>query len=158
MTKTSADGESGQALILFAVMVSALVAMLVLVVDAGLLFGQQRYVQNGADAAALAAGRLVKLKSTNHLLVYQEVRRYAGLHPTILISDVPTGVNQHPGLTGRSRLAVKLEYDNGTGWCAAPDDRLYDPAPLLPPCRRFVLPACRPIRPASRTRYGSPSV
>ncbi|MCL5107614.1 MAG: pilus assembly protein TadG-related protein, partial [Chloroflexi bacterium] len=44
---------------MFAIVVIALIAVTALVIDTGFLFGQRRYDQNGADAAALAAARLM---------------------------------------------------------------------------------------------------
>ena len=43
----------------FAVMIAAMMAVLALVVDMGILLSQRRFDQNGADAGALAAGRLL---------------------------------------------------------------------------------------------------
>lgn len=128
-------GESGQVLVLFALLATALAAMLALVVDGGLLLGQRRFAQNGADAAALAAGRLlVTQPGAGDLDVHREVRRFAGLDPADLASAVPTGVNQSPSLLDRTRLAVTLEYDNGDGWCVSPSGPLTPGTPAPPVC------------------------
>ncbi|MBI3970525.1 MAG: hypothetical protein HY332_04480, partial [Chloroflexi bacterium] len=53
-------GESGQALVLFAVMMMAMMGFLALGIDLALVVGgQRRFDQNGADAAALAAVMLM---------------------------------------------------------------------------------------------------
>lgn len=48
------DGESGQVIVLVAVLMVALVAVVGLVTDGGMVFTQRRDLQNVADAAALA--------------------------------------------------------------------------------------------------------
>src|SRR4051812_14173629 len=50
-------GESAQVTVLFALMMTAMMAMLALVVDLGFVYGQRRIDQNGSDSAALAGGR-----------------------------------------------------------------------------------------------------
>jgi Flp pilus assembly protein TadG len=52
--KTSARGERGQILVLFALGAIAMIAMVGLVLDGGDTFAQRRDQQNGADLAALA--------------------------------------------------------------------------------------------------------
>jgi hypothetical protein len=53
------SGERGQILILGALMMTVLVGFLALVIDVGNAYAQRRFVQNGADAATLAAVRLL---------------------------------------------------------------------------------------------------
>ena len=53
------SGERGQILILGALMLTVVVGFLALVVDVGNAYAQRRFVQNGADAAATAAARLL---------------------------------------------------------------------------------------------------
>ncbi len=53
------DGERGQVLVIAALLMTALVGFLALVVDVGNAYAQRRYMQNAADAAALAAARLM---------------------------------------------------------------------------------------------------
>jgi Flp pilus assembly protein TadG len=48
------DGESGQAIVLVAVLMVGLVGVVGLVTDGGIVFTQRRDLQNVADAAALA--------------------------------------------------------------------------------------------------------
>jgi hypothetical protein len=52
-------GEQGQVIIIGAVMMTALFGFLALVLDIGNAYAQRRFVQNGADAAAIAASRLL---------------------------------------------------------------------------------------------------
>lgn len=139
------DPESGQVLVSFAVLLLAMVTMLALVVDLGLLFTQRRFDQNGADAAALAAARLLgdslSPVSTGAGLqfgvtdaaVYAEARRYAGLDP-VSTSAGPTGINRSAGLTGRSALAVTLEYAIAGTWCYSPAGPAPQRDPAVPPC------------------------
>jgi hypothetical protein len=53
------SGKSGQALVLFTLMVVVFVGFCALVVDVGRVYAERRYMQNGADAGALAATGLV---------------------------------------------------------------------------------------------------
>src|SRR2546430_7621743 len=50
-------GERGQVLVMAALMMTALLGMLGLVIDVGNAYAQRRFMQNGADAAAVAAAR-----------------------------------------------------------------------------------------------------
>jgi hypothetical protein len=52
-------GERGQILILGALMMTVMIGFLALVIDVGNAYAQRRFVQNGADAAAVAAARLL---------------------------------------------------------------------------------------------------
>src|SRR5438105_7501479 len=51
------NGERGQVLVLAAMMMTALIGFLALVIDVGNAYAQRRMVQNAADAASLAAVR-----------------------------------------------------------------------------------------------------
>jgi hypothetical protein len=136
-------GESGQALVLFAVLAMVLMAFLAIGVDLALVIGgQRRFDQNGADAAALAVGRtlgasVTPMNDTGTIVVfglpdqsaYSIARRYAGLNPdpaswSSSASATSTGTNQSVGLTTRTTLAVTLEYwgtnEWGATWCYSP--------------------------------------
>ena len=52
-------GERGQILVLGALLMTVLFAFLALVIDVGNGYTQRRFVQNGSDAAAIAAARLL---------------------------------------------------------------------------------------------------
>jgi Flp pilus assembly protein TadG len=52
-------GQSGQALILFTLMLVAFLGFCALVVDVGRVYAERRYMQNGADAGALAIGAVL---------------------------------------------------------------------------------------------------
>jgi hypothetical protein len=56
---TDRRGESGQVLVMGALMMTVLLGFLALVLDAGNAYAQRRFVQNGADAAAIAAARVL---------------------------------------------------------------------------------------------------
>ncbi|MGH2353478.1 MAG: pilus assembly protein TadG-related protein, partial [Chloroflexota bacterium] len=144
-------GECGQVLIIFALALTALMAMLALVIDLGLLFGQRRFDQNSADAAAFAAGRMLAgaaspLGGGGGALyftwpdaeIYREVRRYAGLNPDDA-STIPTGINRNAGLVSRTRLAVTLEYSPLGGWCYSPSGPPPPRRPAPPPCELPVV-------------------
>ncbi len=143
--------ESGQAMVSFALMMTALMGMLALVFDLGIVFSQRRFDQNGADAAAFAAGRrlateVAALSSTSVFfaipdsLIYQEVRRYAGLHPTNTGSAVPTGLNQS-GMISRNLLTATLEYKGTsaypTSWCYSPTGPQPVRTPPVPACALY---------------------
>ena len=130
------ERESGQMIILFALMAVAMVGFLALALDLGFMFAQRRFDQNGADAAALAAGRLMSVsvsardQAATQLYflstdpqVYSVARQYAGLDPASTSSD-PTGTNQNPALNNRNKLVATLEYSNdgGATWCYSPSE------------------------------------
>lgn len=153
------DGESGQALVLFALAITAMMGMLALAIDLGVVFGQRRFDQNAADAAALKVGHMLAGSvaprsdpsspsapidvyfSWPESEVYAEARRYAGLRSNDTSSAVSTSMNQNAGLTSRSRLDMTLEYWNTESypdrWCFSPSG----PAPVrtssVPACIRF---------------------
>jgi Flp pilus assembly protein TadG len=59
--KNARHGEHGQVLVIAALLMTALVGFLALVVDVGNAYAQRRYMQNAADAAAMAATRYMAL-------------------------------------------------------------------------------------------------
>ncbi|CAA9302627.1 MAG: hypothetical protein AVDCRST_MAG77-5794 [uncultured Chloroflexi bacterium] len=140
--------ERGQVLVIVALLMTALTAMLALVVDVGFLLTQRRFDQNGADAASLAAGRALAdavspLDASARLYftqsdaeLYQSVRYYAGLAPSTT-SAAPTGVNRAGAVQGRTALAVTLEYSTGATWCVSPSSVAPPRTPSVPAC---VLP------------------
>lgn len=124
-TRAQPHAQAGQVLPVFAIVVIALIAVTALVIDTGFLFGQRRYDQNGADAAALAAARLMATSvspfdnngntffAVSDADVYNEALKY--VNP-----------NQNGGLASRNSVAWTLEYwdgatlDSATGnpkWC-----------------------------------------
>ena len=137
--------ERGQVLVIVALLMTALAAMLALVVDVGFLLTQRRFDQNGADAATLAtargladsvspfgaAGPLYFAQSDAE--TYQLARLYAGLVPTTT-STTPTGVNRAAGAGSRTALAVTLEYSTGGAWCVSPSSAAPPRLPAVPVC------------------------
>lgn len=125
--------KRGQVLIIFTLMIAVFFGFLALVIDTGFLYGQRRYDQNGADAAALAAARYLALNaspynaggttvyfSVTDASVYQLARQYGGLNPNNS-SNVPTGTNQNANLNSTNQLDLSLEYAaDGTTWCYSP--------------------------------------
>lgn len=142
------ERRKGQVLVLFALMVVVLVGFLALVVDLGFLFGQRRYDQNGADAAAFAAGQSIATNiaaytntggvyiSVTDRNLYSTARQYAGLSSTNFSASAPTGTNQNPGLDSSNQLAVSLEYNpgDGSGWCYSPSSPQPPRNPAVPSC------------------------
>ena len=53
------SGEKGQVLVIAAMLMTVLLGFLALVVDVGNAYAQRRFVQNGSDAAAIAAARVL---------------------------------------------------------------------------------------------------
>ena len=103
-----------------AILLVVLVGVTALVVDLGFQFGQKRYDQNGADAAALAAARKLAASAdvrsgaedvyflVNDSRVYDEVLEY-------VIS------NQNSKVAEADDLVVTLEYAPTPGaWCLSP--------------------------------------
>ncbi len=117
----------GQVLPIFAIVIILLFAVTALVIDTGFLFGQRRYDQNGADAAALAAGRLLASSvaprdenGNTYFFVTEQnlfdtVHHYAGLDASQL--------NQNTNMAPRNDLAVTVEYSGL--WNAAPSQWCY---------------------------------
>lgn len=165
-TSREIQSQSGQTLVLYALMIVGMLAIAALVVDFGLVYGQRRFDQNGADAAALAAARhLAKNVSllndgTLYFMVddeqlYTMVLSYAGLGPNpsggliptgtnIPNPGVPNGTNQNPGLGGRNNLAVTLEYSaDGVNWCySRASTTKFIPSHLPSPYPRPSSPVC----------------
>lgn len=75
--------EKGQTIVLVAVMMMALLGLSAIAIDLGFVFVERRNMQNAADAAALAGGRMVARFSADptlhyrHRDVYYEVLRAA---------------------------------------------------------------------------------
>ena len=142
--------ERGQALVMVAVAFSALLGIAALAVDLGLIFAQRRFDQNGADAAALAAARMLAAAaspldtsgalylSVSDADVYREVRRYAGLDPNTSAAT-PTGINRGTGLASQTTLAVTLEYAAAGVWCYSPSGPAPLRSPPVPPCALAVV-------------------
>lgn len=70
------DGSRGQNLVLVALAMAAMMAMLALVIDGGVIFTQRRRMQNAADAAAMAAVRQLALGGSEADM-YQAIQEYA---------------------------------------------------------------------------------
>lgn len=153
--------ESGQTLVLFAVMAAAVMGLLALGVDmAVVLGGQRRFDQNGADAAAMAVGHTLASSVQPGVAgtvligepdedIYGLARQLAGLgQPTSTWTCAPgakgdpcakpTGINQNTGLTTRNRLAMTLEYwgtdEWGAAWCYAPSSPMPGRVGGVPRC------------------------
>jgi hypothetical protein len=85
MVKT--DRESGQSILIIALVVMVLLALVALVVDVGNAYAHRRMVQNAVDAAALAGARMLAfrgstepLQPVSHNEVWVAVKTYAELN------------------------------------------------------------------------------
>ncbi|MHB1133487.1 MAG: pilus assembly protein TadG-related protein [Chloroflexota bacterium] len=129
----------GQVLPMFAIVIIALFAIVALVVDMGFLFGQKRYDQNGADAAALAAARLLAenvspLDSTATYFAIPEVEVYN----QALAYVAP---NQNANLGARNAFVMTLEYWDGNPahpWCYSPQGPQPPRSPAVPVCTPYT--------------------
>jgi hypothetical protein len=81
MTKrTNRRAERGQVLVIAALAVAVVLAFSAIIVDAGFGYVNRRYQQNAADAASLAATRLLVGHETRGTAVYGEVDKYIRLN------------------------------------------------------------------------------
>ena len=106
-------GESGQAMILIALMLVPMILMLALVVDLGVAYGEKRQLQNVADSGARAASQLL------------EKRARAGLTASdgeIVAAIADVALHSSGGLTGiggcdvsGSGTGIKGIYTNHAG-------------------------------------------
>jgi len=143
--------ESAQVTVLFALMMTAMMAMLALVVDLGFVYGQRRIDQNGSDSAALAGGRDLASHVSTLCGSTCFTATDAGLY-TKVQQYVTNNLNAR--LTGRNTMSVTLEYcakpthTDGSGnkycktdsdpkksdWCYSPSGPQPVRNPLVPSC------------------------
>jgi Putative Flp pilus-assembly TadE/G-like len=109
------DRESGQSIIIIALVVIVLLALVALVVDVGNAYAHRRMVQNAADAAALAGARRLAERSVGK---------------TVLEIQVLRDVQRYAELNGLKRDAVQSWFINADG------DRLETIDPFLGPAPR----------------------
>jgi hypothetical protein len=132
-------GESGQAFVLVALALFALVGMAALVIDGGSWYRAQRHLQTAADAAALAGAQELPTKpstATDVALDYAK-RNYAGIpDPTVTFPDTATidvsGTATAPGILARIYGAAFDEVDisaHAQARVSAPSE-LKDVAPI----------------------------
>src|SRR5688572_33508268 len=100
-------------------MAAALMAMLALIIDVGLVAVQRRFDQNAADAAASGIARLLTAQITvqpNGQLAFPV--NDATLQGTL---TQLAGANAHTGLASRTTRLPWLEFspDDGASWCTA---------------------------------------
>jgi hypothetical protein len=79
------DPENGQVLVLFTLMIVALVALLVMVIDAGFLMVERRNAQNTLDAAALAAAQELPDDPVEAEVVARDYAQRNGVDPDELV-------------------------------------------------------------------------
>ncbi len=104
-------GERGQALIVFALVVSVLVGALALVVDVGQLYMTQRSIQNIADMAALAGAqqRAPGVQCVLTGAAVSDAYNYAG------INGAPTGAGANGGWSPSNADGVMVSLPPSSG-------------------------------------------
>lgn len=132
-----ADRQEGNLLAFTALAMVAMIGITALVVDIGFTAGQHRFMQNGADAAALAAAR----KLANSVSPYPAGTKPQGIPHFFGVSDATVRAaatdiaddNQNPGMTGRTtNFTVTVEY------CVASSDASYSTAAGCPSPNSWV--------------------
>ena len=153
------NGQAGQILVLFALLLPVLFAALAILVDAGYLYGQRRSAQNAADAAslagALAVGKSGRCDATanvqaNYLALRNGVASPIVSYvlssaltppggPTLPVCQVSvaTSITSPPflsGVIGRTSLTAGAAATAALGGITTygNDPTLYPQAPLLP--------------------------
>ena len=93
-------GETGQSMVLIALLMVGLIAMLGLVIDGGNAYVQRRRMQNAADAAALAGTRTLGMRSDKsaqmECAIRQSIETYTQLNGTPGPSPDPTCRSLNP--------------------------------------------------------------
>ncbi|HUX71320.1 MAG TPA: pilus assembly protein TadG-related protein [Cellulomonadaceae bacterium] len=85
-------GSRGQTLVLFALAIAMLLGMASVAIDVGRLWTQQRFMQNAADAAALAAAKSVSINAGNAGSTVATARQAAKDILAIDLAGSPVGV------------------------------------------------------------------
>ncbi len=119
--------ERGNFMVITALILTVLIGMLALVIDIGFAAGQRRFMQNGADAAALAVADLLSSSVSPYpkggtwphgIPNYFNVSDATAQAKALEIADK----NRNPGLTGRTtNFSVTVEY------CVAANDNSFAP-------------------------------
>jgi Flp pilus assembly protein TadG len=111
--------ERGQSLVVVAISIVILVAMLGLIVDLGFFYTRRASVQTAADAAALAAARVVSQNGTQ-LAVWNEIDKYVqgngggSFTATLLPSNQELTQTASAIPSGTTGVRVKVYKDNPT--------------------------------------------
>lgn len=146
--------QRGQSIALFALLLMfAFIGFLALAIDLGLLYGQRRFDQNGADAAVLAASQYL---ASNVVPAAATPDPDTGMFPVaFFVTDQEVyakvrqyvNSNQSVSLTGRTAVSATLEYSaDGVNWCYSPSG---PPAPdsTIPVCALYDENGSGPIYP-----------
>ncbi len=106
--------ESGQAIVLVAVLMAGLVAVVGLVTDGGLVFSQRRDLQNVADAAALAGAMQLDegvYRASGEVLLNEPAARQAAVQYLEAEGDLSYSV-----VVGPTRVEVAVSRQASTGF------------------------------------------
>ena len=127
---------TGQTLVVVAVMLVGLIGMLALVVDMGNIYSQRRFMQNAADAAALAGARALALEQDVARSVHEyavthngaEQYEYAVVGHTVAVTVHKSFPTYFAGVVGVPTARVSAVAVAGY----SPVQRLQDSADLMP--------------------------
>lgn len=131
------QGQDGNFITITAISLVVLLGIATLVIDIGFDLGQRRFMQNGADAAALAAARML----ADSVSPYPQGTRPQGIPHFFGVTDAIVfnlaydiaERNQSSGITGRTTdFSVTVEY------CVAANDNSYSAAPGCPSPNSWV--------------------
>ena len=130
--------EDGNVMAFAALAMVALIGMVSLVMDIGFTVGQRRFMQNGADAAALAVARQLAGNVSPHPTSGpwpEGIPHYFNVSDAAVRATAEdiAGRNQNPGITGRTTsFTVTVEY------CVAASDSSYSTASGCPSPNSWV--------------------
>lgn len=128
--------ENGNLLVITALLLTTFIGIMTLVIDVGLVAGQRRFMQNGADAAALAAARrLAGSVSPYPASPPRPIPHFFGVSDAAVRAEAfdIASQNQNAGVTGRTTsFTVLVEY------CVAANDSSYNFAPDCPSPNSWV--------------------
>ncbi|MCL6429257.1 MAG: hypothetical protein K6V36_00175 [Anaerolineae bacterium] len=128
--------QRGQTLVVAAVMLVGLIGMLALVIDMGNIYSQRRFMQNAADAAALAGARALALEQDVDRSVFEyavthngaEQYEYAIVGHTVAVTVHKSFPTYFAGVVGVPTARVSAAAVAGY----SPVQRMKDSADLMP--------------------------
>lgn len=110
--------ERGQSVVAFAIFLTVLLGFAAVAIDAGRFYAERRFLQNAADAAALAAATALtqgRSASEAEQLARDTIERNYTREPTGAAPDMPSGVPIYEsGHTGEPQYLVEGILINGT--------------------------------------------
>ncbi|HOG47714.1 MAG TPA: pilus assembly protein TadG-related protein, partial [Anaerolineae bacterium] len=121
MTLQKLRREQGQAVVLVALMVVVLVGSLALVVDVGNMYAERRFMQNAADAGAMAGARALALQQDPLPAVARYAQTLNGaaafetkvLTSSVVVTATKTGQSFFAGVIGAPTYTVRAVAEAG---------------------------------------------